>query len=325
MIIYMRIFSILLVLFLGLTATPAAAQFSSNSFIDPTSGIKLQPEFPQPGERVTATIADYQGGNYGANISWVLDGNAIPDAENQRETIVTAGKAGGTQTIQVVLTKVTGERQVLSTTIKPTYLDIVIEPQTRTPNFYLGRALPSIGSTVNATALISGNGFHDPDLIYTWRLGQQVIEGGSVRGRNQVSFTTPRGESEVLTVQVTELNGTVISRRSVLLPFVAPELHFYEVSSLFGMKKKAVDKGVSLISNSMIVMAEPYYLDSRVYNDPSVIQWKLGGVTANNPSNNPYEITLERTGVTGSTELMFHVRDTKQILQGVQGSTRINF
>jgi hypothetical protein len=321
----MRIFSILFFLFLGLSATPVAAQFSTDSFIDPASSIQLKPEYPQPGEKVTATLSDYNGGSYGANITWVLDGKIIPDAENKREVILTAGKVGETQTLQAVLTRVTGGNEALTTVIKPAYLDIIIEPQTRTPDFYLGRSLPSIGSIVNATALISGNGFRNPDLIYTWRIGQQIIEGGAIRGRNQVSFSTPRGKSEVLSVQVAELDGTIISHRSILLPSVTPEVHFYEVSSLFGMSKKSADAGVSLISNSLVLQAEPYFLDSRTYNDPSVIQWKLGNINTVNPSSNPYEITLQRTGMAGSAELQFHVRDTKQLLQGAQGTTRINF
>lgn len=321
----MRIFFILFVLFLGLSAGPVAAQFSTDSFVDPVSGIQLQPEYPQPEERVTATLTDYRGGSYGASITWVLDGKVIPEAENQREVVITAGKAGETQTIQAILTRVDGGREALTTVIKPAYLDIIIEPQTRTPDFYLGRSLPSIGSVVNATALISGKGFRNPDLIYTWRLGQQTIEGGAIRGRNQVSFNAPRGESEVLTVQVADLDGTVISRRSILLPSVTPEVHFYEVNPLFGMSKKSADGGISLISNSLVLQAEPYFLDSRTYNDPSIIQWKLNNSNIENPSSNPYEITLQRTGVTGSAELLFHVRDTKQLLQGAQGTTHINF
>lgn len=322
----MRIFSILFILFLGLSATPVLAQFSTQSFIDPVSGIELKPEYPQPGEKITAAIADYSNGSYGAAITWSLNGEIIPEAENQRTVVFTAGKAGEPQTIRAVLDKTSGGNMTLSKTVSPAFLDIIIEPQTRTPEFYLGRSLPSIGSIVNATALVSVDKIQNsPDLIYTWRIGQQVIEGGPIRGRNQVSFSTPRGTNEVLAVQVSRLDGTVVSQRSILLPSVSPEVHFYEVSSLFGINKKAVDKNVSILGNSIVLRAEPYYLDSRAYNNPSIIQWKLANSSIDNPSSNPYEITLQRVGVSGSTELMFHVRDTEQLLQGAQGATHINF
>jgi hypothetical protein len=227
--------------------------------------------------------------------------------------------------LQVALIKPDGNREVHEKTITPIYLDVIIEPQTRTPNFYLGRALPSIGSSVNATALISGRGFRNPDLVYTWRVGQEVIGGGALRGQNQITFTTPMGDSVVLSLQVADLNGNTIASRSFLIPSVTPEIHFYELNALFGLNKKVSATGISIISNSIVVQAEPYYLDSRIYNSPSIAVWKLGGVTANNTSSNPYEITLERTGISGSADLEFHVRDTKQILQGAKDSTRINF
>jgi hypothetical protein len=132
------------------------------------------------------------------------------------------------------------------------------------------------------------------------------------------------GESETLTLQVAELDGTVLARRSILVPSVEPVIHFYTVSPLFGISNRAAST-VPLISNSVIVQAEPYYLDSRVYNEPAFIEWKIGGTKTINPNNNPYEITLERSGVFGATNLDFHVRDTKQVLQGAKGTTRINF
>lgn len=325
MIIGMRIATVCLVLCLGLSATPAAAQFNTNSFSNPDYGIELQPPYPQPGETVTATLTDYRGSSYGSNVSWVFNGTVIPESENQRSVRVTAGPANSTETIEVVLTRAGGGREVLRAEMRPVYLDIIIEPQTRTPDHYLGRALPSIGSVVNATALISGRGFRNPDLIYTWRLGQQTIEGGPVRGRNQVSFPMPMGSGEVLTVQVTELDGSIIARRSVLLPSVTPEIHFYEVSSLFGMSKQTITGAVPLIGNSVVVRAEPYFLDSRVFNDPDVATWKLGGVTTNSGGGNPYEVTLQRVGASGVTNLEFHVRDLDQVLQGAEASTRINF
>lgn len=321
----MRTFFILATILFTLPVIPASAQFSTNQFTNPEYGIEIQPEFPRPGEAVTATLTDYRGSSFGANVTWVLNGNVIPEAENQRQTIITAGEAGVPQTIEAILTKGSGQGERLRTVIKPIYLDIVIEPQTRTPDFFLGRSLPSIGSIVNATALISGDSSQVSNLVFTWRIGQQVIEGGPVRGRNQVSYTTPMGSSETLSVQVAKTDGTVIARRSVSIPSVEPFLQFYELSPLFGISSKVISGTVPLIGNSTIVKAEPYHLDSRVYNNPSIVQWKLGGVTTSNQSRNPYEITLQRMSTGGSTELEFHVRDTAQVLQGAKGSTRINF
>ncbi|MCA9357393.1 hypothetical protein H6784_03820 [Candidatus Nomurabacteria bacterium] len=321
----MRTLIIFLITIVSLSASPALAQLDTNSLTNPESTIETKPEYPRPGEEVTATLKDYQGSTYGSKITWLLDDQVIEEAENQREVKIIAGEAGKTQNIKVVLNTPQGSRVILQNTINPIYLDIIIEPQTRTPDFYLGRSLPSIGSIVNATALVSDSGFRDSDLVYTWRLNNQVLEGGPIRGRNQISFTTPIGDYSSLYLQVTEPGGVVLAKRAVSIPSVAPEVHFYEVSSLFGISQKPIAKNLSLIGNSVTVRAEPYNLDSRVYNNPDIKEWKVNGNKSTDFGGNPYEVTLQRTGTFGQSSVQFHVRDTKQILQGAQSNILINF
>lgn len=308
------------------TATPALAQLDANELVNPQLTIDLQPEYPRPGEEVTASLNDYRGGTYGSSVTWVFNGEVITDAENQRNATFTAGPAGIDQEIQVVLMKPQGGREVLSRTIRPLYLDVVVEPQTRTPAFYKGRSAPSIGSMVNATALISTeNGIRDSDLVYTWRLNRKVLEGGPIRGLNQVSFEMPMGNTQVLSVQVTEPNGTVLSSRSKIITSVLPEVHFYEVSTLYGMDQQVIEEDLSLIGNSVTIKGEPYNLDSRVYNNPNIAEWTVNNQPSRNIGSNPYEVTLQRTGIAGGATINFHVRDTTQVLQGAEGSIQINF
>ncbi len=325
MIIGMKTFAVSCLTILSLVATPALAQFDANSLTGPELSIELQPEFPQPGETITATLNDYAGGTYGSSITWVLDNQELTNSKNQRRAIITAGVSGKQQVLKVVLSRPDGGNRVVSKNIKPAYLDIVIEPQTRVPDFYLGRALPSIGSQVNATALISGEGFRNTDLVYTWKINREVVEGGPIRGRNQVSFTTPMGSNAILSVQVTELSGAVIANRAILIPSVEPKVIFYEVNTLFGISQRPVTSSLSLIGNSVVVRAEPYNLDSRVYNNPTIHEWKIDNVSSGNTSGNPYEVTLQRQGFPGTSNIEFHVRDTVQLLQGAKASMKINF
>lgn len=323
----MRILTIALVLCFGFSAHFATAQFDqfTSSFTNTEVGIHLMPPLPQPGQSVTATLSDYRSGSVGSSIEWSLNGEVLETSQNQREITFTAGADGQSQLLEVLATNNTGATELFQKVITPHYLDIIIEPQTRVPDFYHGRSLPSIGSLVNATALVSGEYLNAPDLVYTWRVGQEVIEGGPVSGRNKVTFTTPRGKNFTLSLQVAKRDGTIIANRSLAVPSVAPELVFYEVNTLHGMSKVAINNSLALIGNSVAVRAEPYYLDSRIYNNPMVAQWKVAGVTTET-ANNPYEATIERTGASGSrTSLQFHVRDTKQVLQGAQGTIQVSF
>ena len=209
----------------------------------------------------------------------------------------------------------TGRSEVASRTIRPIYLDIIVEPQTHVPDFYSGRALPSIGSIVNLTALLNDGSMVNSELIYTWRVNDQVIDAGPVRGRNKVSFTTPQGSSIILSLQVTRLDGTVLARRSLVIPSVSPEVVFYEMNTLYGLSSQAVRSNFNMSGNSATLMAEPYYLDSRVYNQPSLAEWKIDNYPAGSSGNNPYAITLERTGNPGIADLVFWLRNVPALLQ----------
>jgi hypothetical protein len=320
----MKMFLLLLFIVFGANTQPVSAQLDAQGIVSPELLLEAVPEFPRPGEVVTITINDYSGGTYGSNITWLYDGQIVEEADNRRSVVLNAGVLNTEVRIEAVLSKPSGGREVLSTTIKPVYLDIVIEAQTRVPDFYLGRALPSIGSIVNATALVNDGSFRT-DLVYTWRLNRQVLEGGPIRGRNQVSFTTPRGDTSVLSVQATEPNGNVLARRSVFLAAVFPTISFHEVSTLFGVKQKPIDGELILVGNTATIQAEPYNLDIRVYNNPDIAQWEINSSLSQNQGDNPYQITFQPTGLAESANLSFQVRDTTQILQGARDNIQVRF
>jgi len=320
----MRLFFILFLFIFGTFTHTASAQLDMQELVSPQLLLETEPEYPRPGEEVTVTINDYRGGTYGSNVTWLYDGQEVVSAENRRSVTIVAGALNVPTKVEAVLNKPSGGREVLSTTIRPVYLDIVIEAQTRVPDFYLGRSLPSIESMVNATALVNDGRMRN-DLVYTWSLNRKVLEGGPIRGRDQVSFAMPMGDNAVLTVQATEPNGKVLARRAILVPSVRPTIHFHEVSTLFGIKHNPIDAELILVGNTATVQAEPYHLDTRVYNNPDVAQWKVNNNSQQNPGGNPYQITFLHTGLGGNTNLSFQVRDTTQVLQGASDSIRVRF
>jgi hypothetical protein len=204
------------------------------------------------------------------------------------------------------------------------YLDIVVEPQTRVPAFYRGRSLPSIGSQINATAIVNGNQIKPEELLYTWRINNETIEGGTLRSQNSVSFTMPRGKFATLSLEVRKAQGgETLAKRLLDITNNTPLLHFYEKNILLGFSTKAVGDNLPLIGNELTVRAEPYYLDLRVFNRPDHLEWEIDNTPTANPGGNPYEVTLSQTSLGGSSIIGFHVRDLDQVLQGAQSSFRI--
>ena len=90
------------------------------------------------------------------------------------------------------------------------------------------------------------------------------------------------------------------------------------------MKNKPVTN-LSLVGLSTSVQAEPYYLNVLTYNNPEFLEWEIDGRQTNQTTSNPYEITLGRDSGTGVSEVNFHVRSLTDLLQGGEGSFRVNY
>lgn len=286
--------------------------------------IDTEPANPSPLSDVRASINDYSLPVTVSGVSWRLNGKTLTAADNLRSVNFKTDDLSTKTILQATVTLTSGGTVTATKTIYPTYLDIIIEPLTRTPAFYQGRALPSVGSKVNLTALVSGLAASPTNLIYTWRINNTVIEGGSLRGKNKITATTPMGEKFLISVDVSNTSGELLTRRTIEVPSVSPEVSFYEVTSLQGMKSKSINNGFSLISESSTIQAEPYYLDLDTYNNPEFLEWKIGGQKSDVLSTNPYQVTLARLGA-GSTKVGFQVRDLSQLLQGARGDFQVNF
>ena len=301
----------------------ASAQVTQ-SLVSQEATIDLSPLYPAPGETFTASLNDYSLSGSASSIRWEIDGEVISAAENTRSVSLTAKEAGESMVVKATIGLSTGGSMAVQKTVTPVYLDIVVEAQTRTPSFYQGRALPSIGSTINVTALLDGYATPMSNLLFTWRVNNTVIEGGSLRGKNKVSFPAPMGQLALLTLDVSNASGAVILRKTIEILSVKPTVYFYETSSLYGLKKRPVT-ALSLIGTSASVQAEPYNLDILTYNNPELLEWDIDGNRTTQSNGNPYEITLARDGGTGVSNVQFHVRNLTQLLQGSEGTFRVNY
>lgn len=317
----MRLLLLLSILFVA--PFVSHAQFLTDSVSEAGPALLLQPAYPAPNEVVTVSIDNYLSNLYSAEITWYLNGTEIPETKNERELEIQVGDVGSTNIIEAKLVIPQHGTQIIKTTIKPVYLDVIVEPQTHVPDFYIGRALPSTGSLTNLTTIISGSSIPNSDLVFTWRVNNQVVGGGGGRGQSSVSFDTPQGSQIIVSLDVSKLDGAALASRSFTIPSVSPQLRFYEVSTLYGINRKHLTS-FNLISNSATILAEPFYLDSRVYNNPDIKNWTIDNNTVTT-GGNPYEINFERVDYGGKAKLGFHVRSTSNLLQGARGQLDVNY
>jgi hypothetical protein len=307
---------------------PASAQVGS--VIDNALGgqvnIVLEPLYPNPGEQVTATIDDYALSNTGATISWFFDGLSAPAIENNRSILFTAPPVGTTLTVEARLRFNDGRSLATKKSVTPYYLDLIIEPQTYTPFFYQGRALPTKGSLVNINALLQDkNGLIDSSQYsYTWTLNNTSLYGGSRIGGNWAQITVPHGQSNTITISIQNKVGTTVARKLVSIPTVPMEIQFYEVSTLLGLSKKTVPTSLILTGNSTSIKAVPYYLDTRAVQGNLYTQWSINNTPVQPGSNDPFEINLQK-GTAGLAQVSFKVRNLNELLQSDEAMFGVTF
>lgn len=303
----------------------AEAQFLTD-MSNPQISITLSPQYPTPGETVTATLDDYALGFSGSSITWILDGEVLADYQNQRVINFVASEIGTTQTISSRIQAPNGQMLSATQVISPLYVDVIIEPQTYTPIFYQGRGLPSFGSTVFLTALVhNAAGTIDPGIYtYSWFLNDQALSGGPIRGGYKTKMVVPYGANSVITLGITDPDGTTIARRLIAIPSVALDVQFYEVSTLFGINEKAIGGALPLLGNSSTVRAVPYNLDRTAVNTGLFTEWSINGRRQTNTTGDPFEVTLLRQG-SGSSRIEFKIRNLSALIQSDEKSFTVQY
>lgn len=317
--------SLLLVILVA--PTIAAAQFLP----DYASGasaltVAFNPAYPAPGEVVTATLDDAAIGSAFSTITWIIDGKETPSVTNNRSFTFTAGTLGVPTVVTARLTIPGGTSLEATRSITPSYTDIIVEPQTYTPQTYAGRALPTVGSRVYATALSQGiAGPLTPEShSYFWKLNGTPIGGGAKLGAHQVVYTVPYGRNHTLSVEIFDSRGRLVARRGVNVQTTEVDLKFYEVSSLYGLGNTVVQNPMQFIGNTLTLRVAPYNLDLQSNTQNTFSEWRVNNTLVRSETSDPYELTLERTGQ-GQSEVGFKIRHREALQQGGEIRTLLNF
>lgn len=281
--------------------------------------------YPKPHTVVEVKLNDYSYGRTVIGITWSVNGEVMQEAANGRTVFVEVGEAGTTANIVAVVANDNGSTDTVNLQLRPFYVDLIIEPQTRVPSFYKGRSIPSNGSQVTAAVILNGLTAGSENFTYAWEVNDRALDGGGVRGKNKASFSVPNGREFSLSVNIIDLGGVQVARRIINVMSVEPEVHFYESTALYGIGQRSLDKLI-ITGETATVRVEPYYLDINTFNRPEHLLWKINGVSTQNPAINPYEITLSRFSDSGRGSLLdFEVRSLSNLLQGAKNTLQVSF
>lgn len=306
---------------------PALSHAQIDNLLNQQSiSINSNPPFPSPFESVTITLDDYTLTPSSQTINWTRDGNPIPNTNNERSIQITTPAAGESTVIAITVTRSNGDVYTDSITLRPVYLDIIVEPFTYAPAHYAGRPLPTHQSQILLTSLLhTGDGLANPaNYSYSWTINNKPLDGGSRQSGSQALFPVPGGQSFLVGLTISDQRNRVVARQLIRIPTTSVDLQFYEVSDLFGLSHLVAQNPLPLIGNSTTIRAVPYNLDTTTPTNQLFTEWKINNRTQSVNMFDPFAITVTRSG-TGSSNISFKLRNLEALLQGGERSLSIRY
>lgn len=290
------------------------------------ASLNVSPQMPEPGSVVTVSVNDFSIPGSATNIVWRVNDVVRTNQTNKRSIQVTAGDIGETVTVAATITMSRGQTITLDTAITASRLTLIVEPFTTAPSWYKGRSLPSVGSRVRVVAIPqTGDATAPEDYLYNWKFNNAVQDSGAVRGQFSNVFTMPFGQEAVLTVDVSNTEGTVVARRSIVIPNQEPEVYFYPLNLLRGIGDVALTPTTPLLGSETTIRAETFHMGKDAGGQDLNYEWRVNGRTVQNPNQDQQTITLQNGGGSGEFRVDFRVRNTRDLVQSAQNSINVVF
>lgn len=299
-----------LVFSLALFLTPGA--FVSAQLIGSTDAslvndrdidVALTPEQPGPNQNVTIELSSYATEMNKATITWSVNGATKLNGIGKTKLSITTGDVGQKTDVSIVIITQEGTRVDKRIVITPAQLDILWEaPETYTPPFYKGKALPIKESKVRVFGMpVRPDGTVTPsNYSYRWEKAFKVDQSASGYGKywfdtrnNYLNLTDTIG---VTASGITNFGGT----GSITLTYTNPKILFYEVSPAYGtLYQKNLNSGVTLGTKDMTIIAEPFFFSEK---DGSVLEKSMRYLWSINNRAIPPPAKINQLTLRGSTE-----------------------
>lgn len=310
------------------------AALSTNAQVDTVSNdiqVELSPSYPGPGELVTARASSFSFDMNSTPVTWVVNGRQIASGIAKTSITFTTGNIGAPTILEVRATPAADSKKYeKTTTIYPSFLDLVWHTNSYTPPWYRGKALPARGSTVIITALpsfVSGGSATNPSsLIYDWWLDNKLLKSESGRGKSIFAFQIASNENIVHSVRarVTNTAGTITQEKTIRIRVHKPVVQFYELDALRGpVSQRAITNSYDLGAGTEIqILAVPYFVSA----PPSFFthSWVVGGSKLPPDTSNSSILTYRSEPASSALQtISLTLQNTAWVLEQARGSFQI--
>ena len=283
-------FAALALLFVAVTIPHAQALVPTG--VDPLS-ITVSPRYPRPYETVVVTLKSNLVDLLRGDNRISLNGAVLDEGVGIRSASFVMGGSGETTTIEAAVT-VDGQTFTKELVLRANDVALIMEPVATSHPFYLGGVLPAPEGKLRLVALAhfetTGGSLIPPqDLVYEWRLGEQVLQNESGAGRYVLTATAPvKYRDARVTVTATTKDGSLSGETSILVSPSDPVARIYRNDPLLGVRyEEALSGSVALSGDEETFRVIPYFFEA-----PPVLSWTINSIEQSTGA----DITLRSTG-----------------------------
>lgn len=298
--------------------------------------MELTPRNPGPNTAVRARAISYSINLNTSAISWYQDGVEVLSGVGKTEYSFTTGSSGEKTVVRAVVTTVNFGVTENIVVISPASVDILWAADTYTPPFYRGKALPTYGSVVRATALPvlfdkDGGRVADEDIIFTWKKERSTVQSKSGAGKKTFAYAAGFPKNKVAVgVVVATRDGKGSGEGSTFVPVIDPKIVLYEDRPLEGVRYEgSLGKNTLLPGNELSISLAPYFFSFPLRGmNTGRYEWFLDGKRVAPSVSGQNRMTFGRPG-TGSGRAGINVsvssREPYEILQEARENMVLSF
>ena len=284
--------------------------------------ISINPDYPRPYQIVTVTPQSSLIDLAASTVTISANGTVVQKGTGGESASVAVGGPGTVTHITVTAVN-NGQTYSQSLDVRPADVALVVEPTSTTHPFYDGGALIGSEGRLRIVAIpdlrtSSGAPISPANLVYTWKNGDQILEGSSGIGKSILTATAPiRYRDTTITVTVSSQDSSVVGQASVLISPQDPLIRVYENDPLLGPRyDTALPSTVTLTDSEATYRAVPYFFTST----PS-LTWQVNGT----PSQTGPDITVRPSGNGKGTALLGVSASSGSLGQSANTSLSVTF
>lgn len=295
--------------------------------------LSITPEYPNPGDTVTARLSSYVTNLDKANLTWSVNGEKKLSGVGKKSFSFTLGKLGSNTLLSVDVQTIDRQSFTKSLNLSASEIDLLWEAvDSYTPPFYKGKTLVSREGTFKVVAIpsiVSGAVTVNPNnLSYTWEKDGNGQTEASGWGKNYFTFKNSYlDEFNEISVKVSDIFGNVNTKTKTVLQTFKPKIVLYKKSIVGGIDlSRSLGNGHLLDKAGETLVAAPYFLSPKNLISPNLqLNWSINNQPAR-ASGLKNEIRLKgEEGTRGEALIKINISNNDTLFQSVEKEINVVF